>query len=201
MPKRTVVRKTTRRPTTTTNTRSRPKRNEDWNFDGQTQPHRHTTAEPWVEVKDSEALAALSPPVTGQGLFAARRFRRGELVGRFVGKILPKQIGYQLAQNNDISGRYVIALQLGRPARTYTIDSLRPLQTDSEQIHEFGQVLMPHGRFARHMRAEKINDVRGTRLPQNVDVDTRGWVWAIKNIRPGQELLWTYGDGYWNGRS
>jgi len=123
---------------------------------------------PWVEVGPSTI------PGAGDGVFAARHFRRGEVVGFYVGEIVAKE-------DRPDDAAYLLELdQLGRTP-VMVVDAAYS------------------GNWTR-----KINDGTVRRNPQwrksrcNVAFVEHNKIIATTRIKVGTELLMSYGDYYWD---
>jgi hypothetical protein len=161
------------------------------------QIYRKNPRRPWVEIKPSQALASIG--IAGEdGLYAMRKFKTGEKVGRYVGKLMTAAQGRQVAAQPGHAGAYISDVTLG--GLDLSVDGLQELQTNAEQMARWNRVLVDKSRFWPGMAAHKINDNRDTGLAVNTQVYTDGWVRAVKPIKVGEELLWSYGDSYWEGR-
>jgi hypothetical protein len=151
----------------------------------------------WFQIKESQALLAKGIP--GElGLYAAREFQWQFPMGRYVGEILSPQEGRARSELPGRAGQYVVNVTLYK--HKYAIDGSQPLQSDAEQQQLFGRVLIPHAQFVPQMHAEFANDPRGTGFHSNAWASEDGWLHSTRHINTGEEILWSYGSGYWAGR-
>jgi hypothetical protein len=167
-----------------------------------------TNGYPWVIVAHSDMLKGLG--ARGQyGVFAAKRFKGGDVIGRYLGEILGS------VQEPGMTGRVeqMYASGTGSFLMTvdgYVVDGSKPVQSDQQQLERFGRVLFPGGREEYpgsfvHM----INDFKGTHRTANVELDAFGTLKALRNIpaldlqaspqiRTRSELVYSYGAPYWS---
>eukprot|EP00658_Telonema_sp_P-2_P037877 TRINITY_DN27220_c0_g1_i3.p1 TRINITY_DN27220_c0_g1~~TRINITY_DN27220_c0_g1_i3.p1 ORF type:complete len:363 (+),score=72.74 TRINITY_DN27220_c0_g1_i3:56-1144(+) len=128
--------------------------------------------EPYPEWEGVEVRAS-SVEGAGKGLFASRSWDKGDLLGYYYGNVLCSAQAAQMACDDK---RYLL-----RAGPNVYIDA-----ADSDCV-------------ARYM-----NDPRGSALVANVAFDKqpsrqRAGVYCIKQITKGDEVLVSYGAGYWRG--
>lgn len=147
---------------------------------------------PWVRVGPS--------PVGGRGVFAARRFARGEKIGTYSGRLLGMA-------DDDRSRAAVVASgsTMLLTLRGVTIDGARPPQSAAAQKRLVGKVLFPDSVEWPGAYVHMVNsayDLQAGRMRadrQNCRVGTYGALAATKGIDVGQELLQNYGRSYHEG--
>ena len=167
---------------------------EDWRF------HEHAgtfskinTNTSWLRRAVSPTLAGLG--VDGDGLFAARDFRKNQTIGRYIGKIMSRAEGSALSDQPGAQFDSILDLELnGQP---YSVDGRQPLQTNAQQQQLFGEILIDHDQFSPGMHAELINDAKGTQNKKNCLYSDGGFIKVTCAVRAGQELLTRYGKTYW----
>jgi uncharacterized protein len=126
------------------------------------------------------APSALGPHV-GMGLYAARSFKKGERVTEYAGELL-NQEQYQ-KRYGDKLGKYVLELRPG------------------EYIDARDESHSGVGRFVNDCR--RSDRERAACKGNNVHARTRGkkaFLYATRNIKPGDEIFWGYGRVYWKDR-
>lgn len=162
----------------------------------------------WVYVDKSKALAHL--PGENLGVFAARVFEKDTRLGRYTGRVV--------ARPEDAA-----SVPPGNDDYQLTIDScilrgdLQP-QTVAEQMALLGlqnpadvpfldREWLAYG-FAGDpdhvwpdMYPHLMNDPRdlGEEFEANVAIDRQGFVYTLRSIARDEELLYDYGDKYWDG--
>jgi hypothetical protein len=161
---------------------------------------------PWVLVRDSAAMARLG--MRGKGLYAARAFSSGDVIGRYVGRLLGRA--------NDPT----IAARVERLSRTpggdalvtingFAVNGRKAVQADAAQLADFGKVVFGRDKWpwpGAHIHI--ANDAHGTTLPNNSVVTPGGYAKAIRDVpafapqrtvasNVASELLWSYGEQYW----
>lgn len=126
----------------------------------------------WVSIGDSLLVSVAANNYDfGRGLFARRNFDRGDLIGFYSGRVLTK--------------RQAIASE-----SAYVVSMVDPRDGFSE--------LFVDGRTGTTGYIQFANDPRGTTSEANSVLEEDGFMRAIRPIRAGQEILWSYGDPYWN---
>ena len=161
----------------------------------------------WVLVRDSAAMARAG--ARGKGLYAARPFRKGDFIGRYVGKILGKPRDPQVASrvnhlSHTLDGDAIVTI------KGFYVDGRSPVQSNATQEARFGTVVFSQPEWTwPGVYAHIANDATGTGLRNNCLVTPGGYLEATKRV-PGynfdmgthdnatSELLWSYGDGYWS---
>lgn len=159
--------------------------------DGRVDVHRRLDGRwvPWVHVGASQT------PTHGRGLYALRDFAEGETVGRYTGRILGKASDVQAyvdALSCAPSGDAIVNV-LG-----YFVDGRRDVQSNDEQLAQFGRVIMRQPDWAWPGAYVHIaNDAHGTGRRNNCQVTFGGYLETLHRVPKGAELLWSYGDAYW----
>ena len=157
----------------------------------------------WLLVRDSTI------PGAGKGLFAAKPFKKGEFIGRYVGKVLGKVSDPTVQAKVDRMTRMVKGDAIIQ-VNGYYVDGRCSVQTNDEQLALFGHIIFPQPAWKwPGIFAQMTNDARGTGRPQNCRVTLGGSLESTRDIpklnpsNPNQasELLWSYGDGYWKNAS
>ncbi|HEY9757774.1 MAG TPA: SET domain-containing protein-lysine N-methyltransferase [Oculatellaceae cyanobacterium] len=164
--------------------------------DGSIKVIHQQSGQVWFQVRHSLILEKMGIHHQ-KGLFAARQFSKGDYIGRYIGEILSRAEGHQRAQIPGDAGRYVLDLVL---KRHMSVDASKPVQSDAEQIQQFGEVFISNANFVPGMHAEMANDIRNTGQRSNVKTIQSGWMVASRKIKPGDEIMWSYGRSYWKGR-
>lgn len=119
----------------------------------------------------------------GLGLFAARPYSKGECIVEYQGEVLSEK--EYSRRYGDKLGKYV--LQASR--KTY-IDARDPDKSNQARFIndcrrcDKKQGACPGNNVRAHVR-------RGTK---------RAFIYATRNIAPGEELFWNYGPAYWSGK-
>lgn len=170
----------------------RPNFTGDWKFDGPDVNNiirKQTTGEQYFKVGPSTIMGA------GNGIFAARRFRRGEVIGPYTGKVMTVPEANKIAKT--MAGDKLVSCKLG--GLQVAIDGSRALQSDNEQIRKFGKVLMPNARFNWPGSCLFMaNDTRrAAGFHTNMRSHQNGFLRATTAIAVGTELFWDYEDDYW----
>ena len=147
--------------------------------------------EPWVFVARSALLDRVG--VLGYGLYAARRFRKGDVIGRFDGTVVNTFNSREQAMRSPIARRMV---QGGK-----NMIITRQAQPRGVELLNGSTGGAPYLQYA--------NDPRGTGLQPNANVTPGGYMTVSQtsiqafdldkrlheNI--GSEIRWSYGDDYW----
>lgn len=149
--------------------------------------------EPWLVVCDSALLAGLG--INQLGLYAARRFARGDLVGKYGGRVVGT------FPTRDAAMRGQLVQRLVRSG----VDTLLAVRSASGAGWD---VLDATG--APPPSLQYANDPRGTAYSANVDVSEHGYmrVTASRGVpafdltlplqaNVNAELRFEYGDGFW----
>ena len=149
--------------------------------------------EPWVVVARSAILHRMGKD--GLGLFAARKFRRGDYVGLYDGKVI------------DTFPTRVDAIA-STQCRHLVLQGHDKLIT--RRMPNGGGVGLVDGEHGGPPFLHRINDPRGTRLGKNVELTPGGWVRVTQqrmhvfdadkgiHANAGAELKLAYGDEYWD---
>ena len=138
-------------------------------------------------------VLALSPPMTldgdveireapgkGEGLFASRRIKEGEFIMDYLGEEMSA---------DELNDRYSNLLE----AR-YALELTGPLGLNPTYVDAVNKERSNLGRYMNHCSRATVRKVR-QRFP-----DRRLRLFAARDIAPGEELTWDYGDSYWIGR-
>ena len=135
---------------------------------------------------------ALSPPMTlddveirdapgkGEGLFASRRIKEGEFILDYLGEEMTA---------DELDERYANLLE----AR-YALELTGPLGLNPTFIDAVDKTRSNLGRYINHCSRPTCRKVR-QRFP-----DRRLRFFAARDIDPGEELTFDYGESYWIGR-
>ena len=149
--------------------------------------------EPWVIAARSAILAAVRQP--GRGLYAARPFKRGDVVGKYAGEV----VGRFESRAAALASREADALVRAGHDKLIT-------------RHVSGQrgVELVDGASGGPPFLHYINDPRGTRLKPNVGLTDHGYIVVVQEAVPAfdlskpieenakSELRFSYGsDDYW----
>ncbi len=117
----------------------------------------------------------------GMGLYAARKYRRGEKIMEYTGELLSRE---------EYDARY--GEQLGR----YVLEISKQRYIDARDAAKSGPA-----RYVNDCRRADKN--RGACKANNVQARTHGkraFLYAERSIAPGDELFWNYGRSYWKQR-
>jgi hypothetical protein len=129
----------------------------------------------------------------GMGLYAGRRFKEGDIVGRYEGNV----VGTYASKDTAINSNTVKRLVRGGA------DKLRIMRSPEEGWD------VVDGDNAPLPTLSLVNDPRGTRFNANVDVSEWAYMRCISNIPAfdltrrleqniGSELKSEYGEAFWN---
>jgi hypothetical protein len=135
---------------------------------------------PWLAIRPSAALSSIN--VHEDGLYAARPFEKGEVIGRMGGRVVGAKY--------DISPKWLVAFANENP---YVIELY---------IGGRGPYIVDSGTDTTCM-LHKANDGRKTPMQNNVSITPGGYMVATKHIPPldrdtdRSEILWSYGAQYW----
>ena len=157
-----------------------------------------------------------SIPGAGRGVFAAKSFRAKDILGTYAGRV----VGWEGGGNaTDDASQYLIhhTLYVSRsanatpPRREWRclVDGSMPAQSESEQRLALNLPIGYDVPFAVSewpgMFAHLVNDAAGPvrleGLSNNVIVQDDGAVIATSDIASGAELMFGYGDAYWQQRA
>jgi hypothetical protein len=131
--------------------------------------------EPFVCVKASLVGSELK---TQQGLFALRKFRKGDVLGQYGGTV------YWDRESVPKDTTYVATFVATRRSK------------DNQQTGRY----WVDGKDAGPPFLNKINDARGTPFKCNAKLTSSGRVVVTRTIQAGQEILMSYGRSYWKRR-
>lgn len=146
---------------------------------------------PWLLVSKSAALRSLG--IDGDGLYALKEFKKGEILGRYTGKILTP---------DDPPRDDTYCVLLGDEPQVCVDGNAEP-DTPAEQKEKTRKLNVPERELFNEAwcRAKtymhKMNDPRNTGAVENVQVLPDGYAVALYDIPKYTELLWSYGDSYW----
>lgn len=141
----------------------------------------------------------------GNGLFASRDFQPGEVIGRYVGHVIGRA-KEKKTDDDDDGPADKEAAELGRTVtgdaitnvNGFYIDARRPVQSNEEQNQLVGEIVVEQPNWTWPGAYIHIcNDPRGSSRPANVTITELGFAEAMDFIPRGAELLWEYGDEYW----
>jgi hypothetical protein len=167
-------------------------------------PSHDQDGQPWVSVMPSVAVRRGG----GHGLFADRNFTKGEIVGKYVGRILGKV-------DDTENQKYVDRLSHAEHDKIVVINGLfvdgnQPPQSIQDQKRRFGRVVYQPREWPGayiHM----ANDSYRTGLETNCIMDQDGYLRTTTFVpfydrdkeheeNVASELLWSYGHDYWAAR-
>lgn len=149
------------------------------------------TWKPWVVVATSALMKRNG--ATGLGLYAARRFKRDDFVGRYGGTVVGTFAHREAALDSEECKRRV------RQGHDKLMTRLAP----------GGGVELVDGERSGPPFLPRINDPRGTMLKPNVTLTPGGWIRVAQASVPtfdldkgvddniASELRYEYGDEYW----
>ena len=155
--------------------------------------------QPWVKVRDS-LMMANHLQLKGKGLYACQPFQADQRLGKYTGRLMA------LATDRD---SLVSSSDKLLTCRGIIVDGDQPPQSRRAQQSRCGKSLFDPGEYPgmHHFRA---NDARNTPMQNNCLVDHQGYMIAVRPIEAvfqdggcpetnaKSELLWSYGDTYWN---
>jgi hypothetical protein len=150
-------------------------------------------SENWTCVAPSAALKSIG--VEGQGLYALRDFKKGDKIGMYTGAIVPEE------HVECWDDTYLAELEPSVKG-VVVVDGSRDVQSEELQkkLLRDDCVLFDEDWAKAKTYVHKINDPQKTRAAQNVRVEKDGFAYALYDIPKWTELLWSYGDKYWDGR-
>lgn len=149
--------------------------------------------EPWVLVAESALMNRVGK--SGLGLYAARRFRRDEFVGRYGGRVIKTFASRDAA--------------LASPECARRVRRGRDKLITRNASHGRGVELVD-GEDGPPPFLHRINDPRGTRSRSNAELTPGGWIRVLQRSVPAfdldvgidanikSELCVSYGSGYWS---
>lgn len=157
---------------------------------------------PWALVRESVAVRG-----GGKGLFAAKGFHKGDLIGRYVGHILgkPRDVETSVERLSQTLQGDAITTVNG-----YYVDGRRKVQENSVQERLFGRVVLSQPEWSwPGVHAHIANDAHGTRRQNNAQVTPGGYMHTTRPVPPynfaaphsqnaASEILWPYGTTYWS---
>lgn len=128
-------------------------------------------------------------------MYALREFKRGDVLGRYTGKILspddsPQDDTYCVFLGDDLD-RQVRVDGNAEPDMPAEQKKITKKLTGREQ--ELFDEAWCRAKTYMH----KMNDPRNTGAVENVRVLPNGLAVALYEIPKYTELLWSYGDAYW----
>jgi hypothetical protein len=159
------------------------------------QPGQHAFF-PWVIAGPSAILHTLG--VTGRGLYAARSFKRGDILGRYGGTVVTS---HPLPTREEaMSSAHVQSLVASG------VDTLMVVRNPLSGGKGWNVI---DGSTMGPPYLQYVNDPRGTRLHPNCEVTEAGYVKVIATRIPAfhpdrpiqSELRFPYGDGFWEALS
>ena len=128
-----------------------------------------------VEIRDSK--------IAGKGAFAKKNIKKGTRLGRYMGKgmdaeALDAKYGKNLAN-------YCLAVVCSRPS--WCGHKGKPHKSHKVCVDAFGEFGW----------ASMINDGPHSNIPANVAFSLGGFVYALRDIGEGEEILVDYGPNFW----
>ena len=142
----------------------------------------------WLCVGPSAALASIH--VQGDGLYALRDFKKGDIIGRYTGALVS-----ETALKTYSDDTYLVTLG------PFIVDGSLAVQKAATQIEISGRICFEDPWIeANKTYMHKMNDPQDTGAVENVRVLPDGSAVALYNIPKYTELLWSYGKTYWQGR-
>ena len=151
----------------------------------------NTRWQPWVVVAESAVLNSLG--FKGQGLYAAKAFKKDDVIGRYDGQVVGVFESRADALESDVTKRLV------RMQRDKLITRNR----------KGGGVELVDGHTQGPPFLAKVNDPRGTNMRPNVFISPFGYMCVLQARIPAfdfdlgleanraSELRFSYGDEYW----
>ena len=151
----------------------------------------NTRWQPWVVVAESAVLNSLG--FKGQGLYAAKPFKKDDVIGRYEGQVVGVFENREEALQSDVTKRLV------RMQRDKLITRNR----------KGGGVELVDGHTQGPPYLAKVNDPRGTNMRPNVVISPFGYMRVLQARIPAfnfdlgleanraSELRFAYGDEYW----
>lgn len=130
----------------------------------------------YKRIRNSLEVRESSIPGAGNGVFAAKKLKKGTKLGFYSGKMLTRQEHKQMSADD---ASYVVTLHWKR-----TVDGKR-------------QYIIIDGKVSGNKLA-MLNDGPHSGLEANVEMDDGGFMSTTRPIEEGEELLWTYGPKYWD---
>jgi len=118
-------------------------------------------------------------PNAGNGLFAKRDFRKGELIGYIKGVPISDEEADEIANSDDPRKFYFLDLFNGKTLDTYGSKSLCIYANDAEGF-------------------TKVSGFKNNGCIGVTKNHTKGYITAISDIKAGDEIFLDYGEDYWN---
>jgi hypothetical protein len=120
-------------------------------------------------------------PNAGNGIYTYQHIKKETLIGYYEGKIKK--------DNGDCVGDYSFSLN-----KIWYVDAREYPRTYIAMINDaHGSKFKNNCEFRMEIHDPITNKKRKPK-------DRKITLWAIKNIKPGEELYASYGDGYWKHR-
>lgn len=129
----------------------------------------------------------------GLGAFALQSFNEGATVGDYVGEILTRQ---EADFRYKGKGWREKLWRTQRTARGVTVTGNYLFQVDDDVIVDAEDP--SEANWTRYINHSADPNLRVKSLPVAYGGQPRVWFVALKNIKPGDELLFDYGDFYWS---
>ena len=149
--------------------------------------------EPWVIEAESALLDAVG--AGGKGLYAARKFKHGECIGRYDGEVVKT---FRSRKEAIESPECDLRLRRGSDK----LITRKPTTGPGVELVD--------GTTGGFPLLQRMNDPRGTRYKANVELTEGGWarvaqkrgvpafdLTAGKDVNIAAELRFSYGEGYW----
>jgi len=136
-------------------------------------------------------------PGGGDGVFASRGFQQGDIVTEYGGEVISTKYEPKREQLRDsayvmsMSDRHVlldglhVPRRAGQPAAQWINDAANP------ELYNVTYAETTDPWIAASSRPHRGVDQ---------EVPFRIWVYALRDIEPGEELFVSYGDRYWDGQ-
>ena len=168
--------------------------------------------DPWVIIAPSSIMARQNPPITGWGLYAARRFEinRHHMPPLFIGRYEGQVIRNQDEGTMRFPSRHAACSSYeAHILHYYGDDYLISRQIPHAQGRGY-ELVSGAPQFERPPFLNRINDPRGTSSPPNVAFTDGGWARLERQIgafdanlpinhptNMQAEICVAYGDTYW----
>lgn len=135
-------------------------------------------------------------PGKGFGAFALRRFEAGSIVGDYCGEAISQR---------EINARYEKTEPLKIDDHLWVISrQQRSIPTTGDYLYRVENDLFIDAEdpdvssWARFINHASEANLQGKSLAKSYTGEPRVWFVARRDIEPGDELTWDYGDDYWN---
>jgi hypothetical protein len=148
-----------------------------------------------AEGLNADAGVAIKPsPGKGFGAFATRSFEKEEIVGDYVGEklTLREKDARYLGREQNWRDRIWLA---SRRARGVTASGTYIFQVDDDLFVDAEDPV--HANWCRYINHHNDPNMRVKSLAYAFGGEPRVWFVATRDIAPGEELSFDYGDEYW----